>query len=111
MKKTIVYILVIAALILALSGCGDSMKDSGVQMTPRPEVTMKPQVSAMPDVNDGVRPRRDYRGRQRPHGNPCARNAQAPHHGGSQAQRKPGSLRKRPDASLRRACYYKRKQV
>ena len=54
MKKTIVYILVIAALILALSGCGDSMKDSGIQMTPRPEVTAKPQVSAMPDVNDGV---------------------------------------------------------
>ena len=54
MKKTIVYIMAAAALILALSGCGDNMSDSGLQVTPRPEVSMKPQVSAMPDVNNGV---------------------------------------------------------
>ena len=54
MKKTIVYILAAAALVLALSGCGGNVNDNGLQVTPRPEVTMKPQVTAMPDVNDGV---------------------------------------------------------
>ena len=54
MKKTIVYILAAAALILALSGCGDNMNDSGFQVTPRPEVSMKPDVTAMPDANNGI---------------------------------------------------------
>ena len=54
MKKTIVYILALASLVLTMSGCGGSMNDSGLRVTPVPEVTMKPQVSAMPDVNDGV---------------------------------------------------------
>ena len=54
MKKTIVYILTVAALALALSGCGGSMDDSGIQVTPRPGVTMAPDVTAMPDVNNGV---------------------------------------------------------
>ena len=54
MKKTIVYILTLAALVMALSGCGGSMNDSAMQVTPRPGVTAKPDVTAMPDVNDGV---------------------------------------------------------
>ena len=58
MKKTIVYILVVSALVLALGGCGstmnDGMIDNAIHVTPRPEVTMKPEVTSMPEVNNGV---------------------------------------------------------
>ena len=60
MKKTIVYILAVMALVLALGGCGDGRVDDGIRVTPypqttqMPQVTPMPQVSAMPEVNNGV---------------------------------------------------------
>lgn len=54
MKKTIVYILTVLALILALSGCGMTAEDNALQVTPRPQITVKPEMTAMPEVNDGV---------------------------------------------------------
>jgi len=48
MKKTIVCILAVMALVLALSGCGDNMVDDALHITPRPDVT------SMPEVDDGI---------------------------------------------------------